>query len=99
MPKKLRPAVDLMAFKCRTLKVKLRHSGANVDTSFLHWLERRELFSARAHTHKQTNTYLVNEIGLQNTQVVQKSSENVFGIIEVCSCQSMALVFCVVTAV
>jgi hypothetical protein len=22
MPKKLRPAVDLMAFKCRTLKVK-----------------------------------------------------------------------------
>jgi hypothetical protein len=24
MPKKLRPAVDLMAFKCRTLKVKLQ---------------------------------------------------------------------------
>jgi hypothetical protein len=23
MPKKLRPAVDLMAFKCRTLKVKI----------------------------------------------------------------------------
>jgi hypothetical protein len=27
MPKKLRPAVDLMAFKCRTLKVKEPNTG------------------------------------------------------------------------
>jgi hypothetical protein len=32
--------------------IKLRHPGDHVGTSFLHWLERRELFSARAHTHK-----------------------------------------------
>jgi hypothetical protein len=35
MPKKLRPAVDLMAFKCRTLKVKFLSSVANIERSFL----------------------------------------------------------------
>jgi hypothetical protein len=31
MPKKFRPAVDLMAFKCRTLKVKQTHLVGNDD--------------------------------------------------------------------
>jgi hypothetical protein len=32
MPKKLRPAVDLMAFKCRTLKVNARHPDVLLKT-------------------------------------------------------------------
>jgi hypothetical protein len=42
MPKKLRPAVDLMAFKCRTLKVNIGHcdsernlSSHGIQTEFL----------------------------------------------------------------
>jgi hypothetical protein len=31
MPKKLRPAVDLMAFKCRTVKVKRRGISLNLS--------------------------------------------------------------------
>jgi hypothetical protein len=52
MPKKLRPAVDLMAFKCRTLKVNVtpghmtevaekiqQKSNKNISTdSYLAWL-------------------------------------------------------------
>jgi hypothetical protein len=37
MPKKLRPAVDLMAFKCRTLKVK----RAGIDKNSSHKSQRR----------------------------------------------------------
>jgi hypothetical protein len=39
MPKKLRPAVDLMAFKCRTLKVKQITTGME---SFIEYTLRYE---------------------------------------------------------
>jgi hypothetical protein len=56
MPKKLRPAVDLMAFRCRTLKVRIsktaptcfglqgnHHQGATVST----WLKITHLVKSR----------------------------------------------------
>jgi len=36
MPKKLRPAGDLLAFKCRTLKVNIRVNMAPSRIKFLH---------------------------------------------------------------
>jgi hypothetical protein len=47
MPKKLRPAVDLMAFKCRTLKVK-RYV---YDTNLTECIERNPYKMHSLNTH------------------------------------------------